>query len=406
MTSSVLTDFEFAPFDIIDGDRGKNYPKQNEFASEGHCLFLSATNVTKSGFDFSDCQFISEQKDAALRKGKLRRDDVVLTTRGTIGNSAYYSDVVQYEHMRINSGMVILRCDTENILPVYLYHFLRSPSFFGQVNSLRSGVAQPQLPIRDMKKIKLPLPSIKVQSQISSVLSAYDDLIENNRRRIQLLEQAARLLYKEWFVHLRFPGHEHTQIIDGVPEGWEKKVLGDVCFEVRETVSPSALEADTPYIGLEHMPRRSITLCEWGQAEQVTSSKHRFREGEILFGKIRPYFHKVGIALTDGVASSDAIIIRPVHSHLLPLVLMTTSSDGFVAVTAQQMKEGSKMPRADWKQMQQYPVPLPPDGLLRSFNDIIDPILNQLKTLAFANKRLGAARDLLLPKLMNGEVAV
>ncbi|NLW34389.1 MAG: restriction endonuclease subunit S, partial [Syntrophorhabdus aromaticivorans] len=225
-------------------------------------------------------------------------------------------------------------------------------------------------------------------------------------RRIQLLEQAARLLYKEWFVHLRFPGHEHTPIIDGVPDGWEKKILGDICFEVRETVSPSALEPNTPYIGLEHMARRSITLCEWGQAEQVTSSKHRFCEGEILFGKIRPYFHKVGIALTDGVASSDAIVIRPVHSPLLPLVLMTTSSDRFVAVTAQEMKEGSKMPRADWKQMQQYPVSLPPDGLLRVFNDFIDPILHQLKTLAFANKRLGAARDLLLPKLMNGEVEV
>ena len=268
------------------------------------------------------------------------------------------------------------------------------------------GAAQDNLSQSKLLSLKFPIPGISEQKQIADVLSAYDDLIENNRRRIQLLEQAARLLYKEWFVHLRFPGHEHTQIIDGVPEGWEKKVLGDVCFEVRETVSPSALEANTPYIGLEHMPRRSITLCEWGQAEQVTSSKHRFREGEILFGKIRPYFHKVGIALTDGVASSDAIIIRPLNSHLLPLVLMTTTSDGFVAVTAQQMKEGSKMPRADWKQMQQYPVPLPPDGLLRPFNDFIDPILNQLKNLAFANKRLGAARDLLLPKLMNGEVAV
>ena len=244
------------------------------------------------------------------------------------------------------------------------------------------------------------------RTQIVDILSAYDDLIENNRRRIQLLEQAARLLYKEWFVHLRFPGHEHTQIIDGVPEGWEKKVLGDVCLEVRETVFPSALEANTLYIGLEHIPRRSITLCDWGQAEQVTSSKHRFREGEILFGKIRPYFHKVGFALTDGVASSDAIIIRPANPNLLALVLMAMSSDAFVAVTAQQMKEGSKMPRADWKQMQQYPVPLPPDGLLRAFNDFIDSILNQLKILAFANKRLGAARDLLLPKLMNGEVAV
>lgn len=94
------------------------------------------------------------------------------------------------------------------------------------------------------------------------------------------------------------------------------------------------------------------------------------------------------------------------NPQILALVLMTTSSDGFVAATAQQMKEGSKMPRADWKQMQQYPVPLPTDGLLCAFNDFIDPILNQLKTLAFANKRLGAARDLLLPRLMNGEISV
>lgn len=157
MMNSELTDFDAAPFDIIDGDRGKNYPKQNEFFPEGHCLFLSAANVTKSGFKFSNCQFISEQKDTSLRKGKLLRGDVVLTTRGTIGNSGYYSDSVQYDHVRINSGMVILRCDIENILPIYLYHFLHSPSFFGQMNSLRSGVAQPQLPIRDMKRIRLSL---------------------------------------------------------------------------------------------------------------------------------------------------------------------------------------------------------------------------------------------------------
>ena len=290
--------------------------------------------------------------------------------------------------------------------PEFLFYFFLHKGRTGHLASLFTGSTIKHLPREKLALVEVPLPPRSAQDQIASVLSAYDDLIENNRRRIQLLEQAARLLYKEWFVHLRFPGHEHTRIIDGVPEGWEKQVLGDICLEVRETVSPTTLEANTPYIGLEHIPRRSITLCEWGQAEQVTSSKHRFREGEILFGKIRPYFHKVGVALTDGVASSDAIIIRPLNSLFLPLVLMTTSSDGFVAVTAQQMKEGSKMPRADWKQMQQYSVPLPPDGLLHAFNDLVDPMLNQLKTIAFSNKRLSAARDLLLPKLMNGEVAV
>lgn len=209
MNSPELVAFAEAPFEIIDGDRGKNYPKQSEFTESGHCLFLSATNVTKSGFSFSECQFIDRARDAALNKGKLQRHDVVLTTRGTVGNTAYYNDAVPFDHLRINSGMVILRCDRSKLLPAYLYHFVRSPDFYSQVNGLRSGVAQPQLPIRDMRRIKLPLPDLPTQRRIAGILSAYDDLIENNLRRIKILEEMAQSLYREWFVHFRFPGHEN-----------------------------------------------------------------------------------------------------------------------------------------------------------------------------------------------------
>jgi len=129
--------------------------------------------------------------------------------------------------------MVILRCDREKILPVYLYHFLRSPSFHEQVNSLRSGVAQPQLPIRDMRRIKLPLPTMPEQKRISGILSAYDELIENSQQRIKILESMARALYREWFVHFRFPGHEKVTFVSSplgkIPEGWEVKKLKNVC---------------------------------------------------------------------------------------------------------------------------------------------------------------------------------
>ena len=191
-----------------------------------------------------------------------------------------------------------------------------------------------------------------------------------------------------------------------MPEGWELKVLGDLCNEVRVSVPPESVELDTPYIGLEHMPRRSISLNEWGRAEAVTSTKHRFLEGEILFARIRPYFHKVGIAFVAGVVSSDAIVIRPKEADLRGLVLMTVSSDPFVAVTAQTMKEGSKMPRADWKQMQAYPLLIPSNGLLNSFEHVIRNIVEQLKILTIANLRLRTARDLLLPRLMSGEIEV
>ena len=363
--------------------------------------YLANANVRWGEFDLADLREMRFEQHELDRYG-LKYGDIVMCEGGEPGRCAIWKE--QCSSMMIQKALHRIR-PHDCLRPEFLFYFFLHKGRTGHLASLFTGSTIKHLPREKLALVEVPLPPRSAQDQIASVLSAYDDLIENNRRRIQLLEQAARLLYKEWFVHLRFPGHEHTRIIDGVPEGWEKKVLGDICLEVRETVSPSTLEANTPYIGLEHIPRRSITLCEWGQAEQVTSSKHRFREGEILFGKIRPYFHKVGVALTDGVASSDAIIIRPLNSLFLPLVLMTTSSDGFVAVTAQQMKEGSKMPRADWKQMQQYSVPLPPDGLLHAFNDLVDPMLNQLKTIAFSNKRLSAARDLLLPKLMNGEVA-
>ena len=142
--------FGHAPLQIIDGDRGKAYPKHGDFSDEGHCLFLTVTNVTKSGFEFSECQFISEQKDEELRKGKLERNDVVLTTRGTLGNAALYHDNVPFDHVRINSGMVVIRTDPSRLLPSFLYGYLRSPGFERQVEQLRSGVAQPQLPIRDL----------------------------------------------------------------------------------------------------------------------------------------------------------------------------------------------------------------------------------------------------------------
>lgn len=181
-----LTQIGAAPVEIIDGDRGSNYPTQNEMLDEGYCLFLSATNVTADGFRFDSCQFIDEQKDRVLRKGKLAKNDVIMTTRGTLGNVAYYSDSVPFENIRINSGMVIFRPDAQKLRPRFLYYALRSPSTVEQINSLRSGAAQPQLPIRDIRKIDIPFPPPGPQDAIVDTISAYDDLIDNNvsiRRR-------------------------------------------------------------------------------------------------------------------------------------------------------------------------------------------------------------------------------
>jgi len=226
------------------------------------------------------------------------------------------------------------------------------------------------------------------------------------KRRALMLPEAAR-----YDTLLRLPsetnlGSALVDAMNAIETDFEPLAGQHLCSEIRESVSPEGVDPHTPYIGLEHMPRRSISLNEWADVAQVTSNKSRFKAGEILFGKIRPYFHKVGVAFVDGVASSDTIVIRPISEELHGLVLMTVSSDAFIAVTAQQMKEGSKMPRADWKQMQTYPVPVPPLGLLQTFEGLIQPVVAQLKTLSFSNQKLRTARDLLLPRLMNGEPVV
>ena len=297
--------------------------------------------------------------------------------------------------------------DKHRVDKMFLYYLLNTHDYRAQVRGSASGATVRHTSPGRIKECVVRIPQdVTYQRRIGSMLSAYDDLIENNQQRMALLEEGARQLYRVWFVRLRFPGYEHIRIIDGVPEGWERRVLGDICTDVRETVLPEELESDTPYIGLEHMPRRSITLSEWGRAEDVTSTKHRFRTGEILFGKIRPYFHKVGIAFVDGVASSDAIVILPVSQALRGLVLLTVSSDPFVAQASQTMREGSKMPRADWQLMKQYAVAVPPSGLLNSFNGFVESVTEQLKMLTFQTQKLRAARDLLLPRLMGGEIAV
>ena len=159
--------------DIIDGDRGKNYPKAEDFFDTGYCLFLNAKNVTQKGFDFDICNFITREKDEALRKGKLSRGDVILTTRGTVGNLAYYSEDVPYENIRINSGMVILRMDRSVLNEIYFIELFKM-KLSDIKEKIASGSAQPQLPISTMNKIILIISPLELQNQFASFVQEVD----------------------------------------------------------------------------------------------------------------------------------------------------------------------------------------------------------------------------------------
>jgi type I restriction enzyme S subunit len=237
------------------------------------------------------------------------------------------------------------------------------------------------------------------------------------------LQAIARALFKTWFVdfdpvraktegrdpglpkHIAdlFPDSFEDSELGEIPRGWQLAKLGDVATHIRRGVHPDEIDATTPYIALEHMPRHCIALSEWGTAGGLGSNKFQFNRGEILFGKLRPYFHKVGIAPVDGVCSTDIVVVAPRTESWLGFVLGHVSSTDFVGFT-NSGSTGTKMPRTSWSEMARYAVVMPPEHLAQSFSEQAQPIVDRIIALIHEGRTLATIRDTLLPKLISGEL--
>ena len=179
--------------------------------------------------DMKDCAFVSEEKVRDDLSGNLARPgDLVFTQRGTLGQVAIIPDDGISPDYVVSQSQMKLTVDDAKADRLFLYYYMSSREAVKRILNFTSSSGVPHINLKILRNFEVPAPPVERQKSIASVLSAYDDLIENNQRRIQLLEKSARLLYKEWFVHLRFPGHERVKIKDGVPEGWARKPLGEV----------------------------------------------------------------------------------------------------------------------------------------------------------------------------------
>jgi type I restriction enzyme, S subunit len=390
--------------------------------------FKNGINYTKESFgqgikvinvkDFQDHSTVKREAldeinpDGVVReKDLLQEGDIVFVrsngNRALIGRSLLITKLS--ENVTHSAFSIRARLTSKSAIPQFYAYVFRSALIRQALSAHGSGTNINNLNQDILTRLPVPFPPLHDQQNVVAVLSGYDDLIENNTRRIQVLEQMAQALYREWFVHFRFPGHAKVKLVESplgkIPQGWKPGVLGDVAGEVRRGVNPGEVEPDTPYIGLEHMPRKSIALSEWGTAKQVQSTKLAFKKGEILFGKIRPYFHKVGVAAVDGVCSTDAIVIVTKSSDYFALVLECVSSEDFVN-HATQTSQGTKMPRANWDVLVKYPLLLPPAALLSRFSDFIHDTVGLIQNLVFKNRNLRRTRDLLLPKLISGALDV
>ncbi|MDA0193562.1 MAG: restriction endonuclease subunit S [Bacteroidetes bacterium] len=405
---------EKLPIDIIDGDRGVNYPKSDEFYDNEYCLFLNTGNVTKYGFEFSKNQFITKDKDEILRKGKLTPNDSVLTTRGTLGNVGFYSDKISYENIRINSGMVILRVsDRSKFEPNYVYYTIRDYNFQQQISNSKSGSAQPQIPIGTLKTLKIHSPPLPTQRKIASILSAYDDLIENNLKRIKLLEEAAQNIYKEWFVHFRFPNHENTKFgEDGLPKGWEKVTIEDFC-EVSGGGTPSTKEPkywdDGNIIWFSPTDlSKNISLVLLGSEKKITedglnNSSAKLLPPRTILMSSRATIGLFGIISEPCSTNQGFINIIPNKEwqrYYLLFNLMNRKHEIERNATGTTFKEISK------KTFKTMEILSPSQTVCEKFNDFTEKLLNQVEVFEFQNRRLKEARDILLPRLMNQTIEV
>jgi type I restriction enzyme S subunit len=350
--------------------------------------FLRITDIVPSQIDWDSVPYCEIDEKVRSKFSLASGDIVIARTGATVG----YAKLIRDNHESVfASYLVRIRVDSQLADPGYVGRIVESDVYKQFVMSRVGGAAQPNANAKVLSSFRLPIPNRSTQSRIVEILSAYDDLIENNRRRIQLLEQAARLLYKEWFVHLRFPGHEHTPIIDGVPDGWEKKNLEEIATILKG---------------------KNIT-------------KDTIEEGNVpvVAGGLNPaYYHNtanaVGPVITVSASGANAGYVALYHQDIWASdCSYLSSSDNpeiwflYLAMKSRQteitaMQQGAAQPHVYPKYLKRLVLLYPPRGLRILFHETAEANFQQIENLEKQIERLAKARDLLLPKLMNGEAAV
>jgi type I restriction enzyme, S subunit len=285
----------------------------------------------------------------------------------------------------------------------YVYYLLKSLNL-GHHSAVS---AVPGVNRNDLHRLKVKRAPIPAQQRIAAILGALDDKIELNRSMNGTLEEMAQALYKDWFVDFGpfQDGQFQFSEMGEIPSGWQVGNLGNIARNIAKGIAPAELDSKTPYIGLADMPKGRISLDSWSQGADATSNKWAFKKGQILFGKLRPYFKKVGVAPVDGICSTDILVVEAKTHEYYGLLLCQLIQDSFIAFT-EAASSGTKMPRVSWGQMANYRMVLPPTNVAEVFSNVIRNWTAQIIHNCLESRVLAQARDYLLPKLLTGEINV
>jgi type I restriction enzyme S subunit len=400
---------------IQDGNHGEKHPTVADYVSHG-IPFVMANDLNDNFLDLVNCHFITEDTARRLRIGFSKTGDVLLTHKGTLGNVVLVKDVEPF--IMLTPQVTYYRTDNTQLLNRFLVYAFREPSFQARMRSIADQGTRPYIGIRAQRELRIVCPEPLLQRRIAEILANYDDLIENNRRRMALLEESTRQLYREWFVCLRFPGFDHTHIVDGIPVGWQKITLKEITTKIGSGFTPrggesSYLSEGTPLIRSLNVyddifEEKNLAFLDEDQAAALA--------GVAVISK-DILLNITGASVARCCMAPDRYLPARVNQHVMIIRVDEEKADPFFvhkAINSEERKrqllsyaqKGATREALTKEMVARFDVTLPTTTLMQQFGEIAAQSFRQREILAQQNQKLRAARDLLLPRLMSGEIAV
>lgn len=377
---------------ITDGDH-QPAPK-----SDSGVLFVKIKDIQDNRLTFDNALFVPQEYYNRLPKNrKAEYGDTLYTVVGSYGIPAFVNHNIPFCFER----NIALLHPNNRVIPKYLYYAVNNPIFYGNANNIANGSAQKLIPLSKLAGMEISVPPIERQETIVNILSAYDDLIENNQKQIKLLEEAAQRLYKEWFIDLRFPGHENVKIVDGVPEGWEHKTFAQIA-DVVMGQSPKSEFYNQEERGLPfHQGVGSYGTRFVIDGTYSTSYTRIAEPGSILFS-VRAPVGRLNITKNKVVIGRGLAAINHrsrMQSYLFYLLKERFFKDNIIG-------NGAIFASISKDELLGQKFVVPTDALVERFNAVANDVDTKIAGLAEQIALLTEARDRLLPKLMSGEMEV
>jgi type I restriction enzyme S subunit len=404
------------------GDIADLNPEQSNKEWQGreiHYIDISSVGV---GIIQSNPEIMLYEEAPSRARRVIEAGDILISTVRPNRRSIVRLESVS-ENTLASTGFAVIRPKISSDSH-FIFSICMDNSFTKKLSKVMNGAAYPSVSVQDILDIKIPIPNSKIRSRIATIAGNMDSYIALLRQRTVLIEERISRLYQSWFVEFEpvkrklmqerptnldaktaelFPSSLENSIMGKIPSGWKLTTVGEIANEKKENIDVNEMTPEMRYIGLEHMPRKSISITDWGRAGELASNKRKFSTRDVLFGKLRPNLHKVGFSPIDGVCSTDIIVMNSIEMNNRNLLLSIVSSEKFVRKMTS-LSTGTRMPRVKGSDIEEYKIVLPEESIRNCFQRVTEPYIEMIQSNIIELRNIGELRTSLLHRLLIGKL--